>query len=1001
MSHVHEGLQYTLNGDNTATLSGHDGSTTTATVLSNFSTNGISYTVVLGGSFGFTGDTITVPSNFTNIGAIFNGASNLTTVNLQGTNITLGYRAFYGCSSLQSFNFDNIASFGGKSFQNSGLLTADLTNSSVTEVKGMDFAHTSLHTIIFSPLITSIGSNSFENCGTLTSITLPPNLVSIGNDAFKNTGLTSITIPASVTTLGSNIWTGCNSLTEIIFTGSSLPTGYITSSPAFNGIPANCEIKFTESNSSGSEPATTDILVFRQTAPDLWPQDLSQFTTTSLNTSADSNYSIMNEIHNSATRANYEYSPGRYRIKYTDDHGNELVVEQNNPFDYNNNSTVSDIGATIISSNFTLASGIFDGWHISPSLDYVLIDGSLGASGRYNMAQRLNGSNWNPNGTDLLSAVVKEGLAHLYYFANKIEVFMIVPQTQTQGPVAEDIIKVIQTMKVEGKSVSELSSSEKEDIVTNTTATYIPITRTMLQDNGIDDTQYNDAAIIDMIRIALSDGSININIVIEFPPSLTGSISTATVNNTLTSMLATVQNSMLDLVKNATGDITLTLDLISGTIDVGQAQTDINSVQVPDLPTLSGNDFVFSSISKTSVDGGATSNERRGFTKNSISSLLTKYQNHLSSGKSLKIQAGVDIPGFANIQSAKDVILFDARVTKAFAKSQLLEKQSYMVLNDNEPVTLPTTNNNTVTVTQDGTNFTVVSPEGTSSKVAGDSFEYDGLSLQFGSLIVNLANITPIDMALPAFDSAFVLTQQAILPDVSYALDVSAEITLTQQISASDLSGVFFFKTDEDITSELVTDTSNVEYYLDRSQFTGGQATMNAMNGLVTTGYYGSNTTDHLGKDFLRDMAHQLFSTHFGVDLFTNEDAVVTDISGKSAIVATDIFTKMGNVDKTNTALSGPDVSYGYYSTDQNSTNTNLTREILNQLLTLSPGRFTDKTTLRLDAGIPGVYGMPFVTNDTISYKLSVTAHASQNTTIATGKPGLETRSYKVIFKIA
>jgi hypothetical protein len=365
----------------------------------------------------------------------------------------------------------------------------------------------------------------------------------------------------------------------------------------------------------------------------------------------------------------------------------------------------------------------------------------------------------------------------------------------------------------------------------------------------------------------------------------------------------------------------------------------------------------------------------------------------------LKLAAGTKLPGF-DIPATKEITLRDARVTKTYTRDEIANKTTYMVLNDNDPVTLKSAADDTVTVTQSGTNFTVVTPAGTTNKVAGDTFEYDGLSLLFGSLVVNLVIIPPVDMALTAFDSAFVLTQQAILPDVSYALDVSAEITLTQQISAADLSGVFFFKTDEDITSELITDTSNVEYYLDRSQFTGGQATLNAMNGIVTTGYYGSNTADHLGKDFLRDMAHQLFSTHFGVDLFTNEDAVITDISGKSAVVATDIFTKMGNVDKTNTALSGPDVSYGYYSTDTDSANTNLTREILNQLLTLAPGRFTDKTTLRLDAGIPGVYGMPFVTNDTISYKLSVTAHASQNTTIATGKPGLETRTYKVIFKV-
>jgi nitrogen fixation protein FixH len=255
-----------------------------------------------------------------------------------------------------------------------------------------------------------------------------------------------------------------------------------------------------------------------------------------------------------------------------------------------------------------------------------------------------------------------------------------------------------------------------------------------------------------------------------------------------------------------------------------------------------------------------------------------------------------------------------------------------------------------------------------------------------------------VDLVLQAFDSSFVLTQQAVLPDLSYALDVSAEITLTQQISASDLSGVFFFKTDEDITS-LPTDSSYVEYYVDRSQLTGGAATLNPFNGTVTNNHYVAG--DHLGKDFLRDMAQQLFNTHFGVDLFTNEDAVITDISTKSDTVAADIFTLIGNVDKTNGInMGGTNGTYGKYKKDDIS-NTNLCREILNQLLTLSPTRFADKTTIRKDAATPGVYGMPFVAGDTISYKLSVTAHPSQNTTVNTGKGALTTRTYKVIFVVA
>ena len=253
-----------------------------------------------------------------------------------------------------------------------------------------------------------------------------------------------------------------------------------------------------------------------------------------------------------------------------------------------------------------------------------------------------------------------------------------------------------------------------------------------------------------------------------------------------------------------------------------------------------------------------------------------------------------------------------------------------------------------------------------------------------------------VDIVLQAFDSSFVLSSQAILPDLSYVLDTSADIALTQEVNASVLSEVFYFRTDEDITS-VPSDSSHVQYYVDKSKLTGGQATLNPFNGTVVRGRYVAS--DHLGKDFLRDMAQHLFNTHYGVDLFTNEDAVVADISTKSTTVANDLFnTKMGAVNIDNTSIQGPDASGWYFKKDDTS-NTNLTREILNQLLTSSPGRFADKTAIRKYTDVSGLYGVPFVANDTLSYKLTVTANANQHTTINTGAPALGPRTYTVILK--
>lgn len=427
---------------------------------------------------------------------------------------------------------------------------------------------------------------------------------------------------------------------------------------------------------------------------------------------------------------------------------------------------------------------------------------------------------------------------------------------------------------------------------------------------------------------------------------------------------------------------------------------------VPQLPQAVGDKFEMDSISADATDPtvvGTTVVEKRTFTRKAIKDMLTAFRSSLAGGKTLKLKAGTVLPGFEDtIPATAEVEVVDATTKTSFTKDEMANKQLYFVMNDNEDITLKSSSDQNVVVRKTGTTtYSVTSPQGSTTHNSGDSFVFDGLTIHFGSLTVNLQTILPVDMVLDAFESSFILTEQATLPDLSYILDVSAEITLTQQMTASDLSAVFYFRTDEDITSELGTDTSNVQYYVDRSKWVGGKNALNPMNGIVDTGYYGSNSTDHLAKDFLRDMAQHLFNTHFAVDIFTNEDAVVSDISGKADVdVASTIYTLMGNVDIATANGNGQDGS-GHYFQKDDTANTNLTREILNQLITKSPGRFQDKKTMRLYSDVSGIYGMPFVAGDTLAYKLTVSANPSQNTTVNTGKSALQPRTYKVKYVVS
>ena len=134
------------------------------------------------GYTGEKGENLVIPSVFEDNGTWYRVTS-------------IGYKAFYNCSSLMSVTIpDSVTSIGNNAFYNcSGLTRVTIPNS-----------------------VTSIGYNAFYNCGDLTSITIPNSVKTIGNNAFENCdSLTSVTVPDSVTSIGWYAFYGCSSLETI------------------------------------------------------------------------------------------------------------------------------------------------------------------------------------------------------------------------------------------------------------------------------------------------------------------------------------------------------------------------------------------------------------------------------------------------------------------------------------------------------------------------------------------------------------------------------------------------------------------------------------------------------------------------------------------------------------------------------------------------------------------------------------------------------------------
>ena len=155
-------------------------------------------------------------------------------IKFDGDVTSIGYAAFYGCSSLTSITIpDSLTSIGVWAFGYCSSLTSVTIGDSVTTIGDYAFRFcSSLTSVTIPDSVTEMGNGVFIGCcsltrfnGKFTSDNGRCLIVDGTFNSFAPAGLTEYTIPDSVTTIGQDAFAYCSSLTSVTIGNSVIQIG--------------------------------------------------------------------------------------------------------------------------------------------------------------------------------------------------------------------------------------------------------------------------------------------------------------------------------------------------------------------------------------------------------------------------------------------------------------------------------------------------------------------------------------------------------------------------------------------------------------------------------------------------------------------------------------------------------------------------------------------------------------------------------------------------------
>lgn len=249
---------------------------------------------------------------------------------------------------------------------------------------------------------------------------------------------------------------------------------------------------------------------------------------------------------------------------------------------------------------------------------------------------------------------------------------------------------------------------------------------------------------------------------------------------------------------------------------------------------------------------------------------------------------------------------------------------------------------------------------------------------------------------MPAID--FVLTGL----NQSFTLDVSGELTgaaaptldvscvANYNVKTSSMLNVFKFQSDAFDVNNV--DATDIKYYVYMNAWPG-DLSLNPANAhtLTSTPILATSADVVANKnfvkhDFVRYLAYKLFNTAYGVDLFSNESELLSDLVTKGATAASNIMTALNAVDQASAANG---TAPHAYSTNALTDTSNFSRELLRQIAHYAPERFASITNSS------DIQSIPLANGDSISFKVSISAASNQHNLTSVSGP-FDARVYQI-----